>query len=88
MTPTGPGQEYLLINVWGLQYVTVVATTTELIIEAGDREAASKHLKWAWAEVRITDRRAVHHTRVKLPLLMLYSDTAVIIVPQISHLIE
>ena len=87
MTPVGPGQEYLLINIQGLPYVTAVATT-ELIIEAADQEAVSKHLKWTWAEVRITDQCAVHHTRVKLPLLMLCSDTAVITVPQISHLIE
>lgn len=32
----GPGQDYLLKNIQGLQYVTSVVTTVELIIEAGD----------------------------------------------------
>lgn len=80
----GPGQGYLLKNIRGLQYVTSVVTTIELIIEVGDQEAVSKHLKWTWAEVRVSDQCAVHHTRVKLSLLMLCSDDTVITMSQIS----
>lgn len=84
----GPGQDYLLKNIQDLQYVTSVVTTVELIIEAGDQEAVSKHLKRTWAEVHVSDQCAVHHTRVKLPLLMLYSNATVITMPQISCLIQ
>lgn len=66
----------------GSAYVTSVVTTTELIIEAGDQEDVSKHLKWTWVEVHVSDQCAVHHTRVKLSLLMLCSDATVITMPQ------
>lgn len=88
MTPMGPGPEYLLINIQGLQHGAAVAATAEIIIESGVQGAVSKHLRWTWAVVRITDQCTVHHTRVKLPLFMLCSDTTVVTVSQISRLIE
>lgn len=66
----------------GSAYVTSVMTTIALIIDAGDQEDVSKHLKWTWVEVHVDDQCAVHHTRVKLSLLMLCSDATVITMPQ------
>lgn len=57
-------------------------TKIELIIEAGDQEDVSKHLKWTWAEVHGSDQCAAHHAWVKLSLLMLCSDATVITTPQ------
>lgn len=36
-------------------HITSVVTTIELIIEAGDQEDVSKHLKWTWVEVHVSD---------------------------------
>lgn len=62
----------MLKSIQCLQEITTVVTKMELIIEAGDQEDVSKHLKWTWAEVHVSDQCAVHHTRVKLSLLILW----------------